>query len=76
MPFRRFHSSDKAAESARHQLEQIESQTGGVEYRELDDGKWCVRTIPKSTNEPPLAAISRNLRSASDRLLGFLKLHG
>ena len=75
MPYRRFHSSDKAAQLARHQLEQIESRIGGVEYRELDDGNWCVRTIPQSIHEPPLAAISRTLRSASDRLLGFLKLH-
>ena len=74
MAFERITGDETFPRTTRERLSQLAVFSVDIEYRQLEDGNWCVRTISKG-DELRFAAIARSLDKALDRLNVFLLIY-
>lgn len=70
----RFDPNGDIVESTARLLRQITEKVGPIEYRELEDGAWCIRTIPQDHRVVKLAALGASFRLAAKRMLVILRV--
>lgn len=62
-------------DDGRAALRQLRTEFGRVEYRQLENGEWCIRVRVHSVKEEesmPVATIGNSLASAMNRLIRVL----